>query len=144
MLKCRDYNVLRKRYLLYLKSVSADRCEMCCAHGGRALLWSRQEWACLIGGFNFNLQWHLLICLVILGFFICITTLVEGLGTALLSECLESCNFEGQIFCTDGYINLVIASCTTSKTTAAIHSSTSGYVKCVLSFPNKCNTVSYL
>lgn len=114
---------------------------MCCAHGGRDLLWSRQEWACLVGGFNFSLQWHLLICLVILWFFICITTWVEGLGTAVLSECLESCNFQGQTFCTDGCINLVIASCTTSKTTAVTHSSTSGYVKCVPSFPNKCNCV---
>lgn len=75
------------------------------------------------------------------GFSICITTLVEGLGTAMLSECLESCNFQGQTFCIDGYVNLVIASCTTSKTTVATHSSTSGYVKCVPSFPNKCNRV---
>lgn len=140
-LKCSDYDVLRKRYLLYLKSVRADLCEMCCAHGGRDLLWSRQEWACLVGGFNFSLQWHLLICLVIPWFFICITTSVEGLGIAVLSECLESCNFQRQTFYIDRYINLVIASCTTSKTTAATRSSTSGSVKCVLSFPNKCNHV---
>lgn len=131
LLKYSDYNVLRKEYLLYLKSVSANLCEMCCAHGGRDLLWSRQEWACLVSGFNFSLQWHLLICLVIPWFFICITMLVEGLGTAVLSECLESCNFQGQTFYIDRYINLVIASCTTSKTTAVTHSSTSGYVKCL-------------
>lgn len=141
-LKCSDLNVLRKRYLLYLKSVSADLCEMCCAHGGRDLLWSRQEWACLVGGFNFSLQWHLLICLVIPWFFICVTTSVEGLGTAVLSECLESHNFQEQTFYIDRYINLVIASCTTSKATAVTHSSTAGSVKCVLSFPNKL-TVSY-
>jgi len=140
-LKCSDYDVLRKRYLLYLKSVSADLCEMCCAHGGRDLLWSRQEWACLVGGFNLSLQWHLLICVVIPWFFICVTTSAEGLGTAVLSECLESCNFQGQTFYTDRYINLVIASCTTSKTFAATHSSTSGSVKCVLSFLKKYNRV---
>lgn len=66
---------------------------------------------------------------------------MEGLGIAVLSECLESCNFQGQTFYIDRYINLVIASCTTSKTTAATRSSTSGSVKCVLSFPNKHNHV---
>lgn len=45
-----------------------------------------------------------------------------GVSTAVLSECLESCSFGGQAFCTHEYINLVIASCTTSKTTAATHS----------------------
>lgn len=144
-LKCSDYvDVLRKRYLLYLKSVSADLCEMCCAHGERDLLWSRQEWACLVGGFNCSLQWHLLIYLVIPWLFICVTMSVEGLGTAVLSECLESCNFQGQTFYIDRYINLVIASCTTSKTSAVTHSSTSGYVKLVLSFPNKHDRVASL
>lgn len=67
---------------------------------------------------------------------------MEGLGTAVLSECLESHNFQEQTFYIDRYINLVIASCTTSKATAVTHSSTAGSVKCVLSFPNKL-TVSY-